>query len=264
MTEAEQQPCRYPEMRDRIALVTGGTSGIGLAAAQGFAREGAVVVLTSRNERRAEEALKTFAKGTTVSWIASDTSDRKSVARLIETVLERHGRLDYAFNNGGSIGGEDIAPIAEMSEESWRRTIDGYLTSVFLCLRHQLPPMLAAKRGVVVNMSSIYGLRGHSIPGGGAYAAAKHGVLGLTNSAARQYAASGVRITAVTPGWVETPPIAEWMNADPKFAAAITGMTPRGRIASPDEVANAVLFLCSDAASAMIGSPLVVDGGFLS
>ena len=179
-------------------------------------------------------------------------------------IRKRHGRLDYAFNNGGAIGGEDIALIGDMSEESWRRTIDGYLTSVFLCMRHQLPVMLAAKAGVIVNMSSIYGQRGHSIPGGGAYAAAKHGVLGLTNSAARQYGASGVRITAVTPGWVETPPIAEWMAADPKFATAITRLTPRGRIASPDEVANAVLFLCSDAASAMIGSPLVVDGGFLS
>ncbi len=264
MAPAGQQVRRYPEMNGRVALVTGGTSGIGLAAAQGFAREGATVVLTSRNEERAQTALKTFEDGTSVSWIGSDASDGQSVARLVQTIIERHGRLDYAFNNGGSIGGEDIAPIAEMSEESWRRTIDGYLTSVFLCMRHQLPPMLAAKRGVIVNMSSIYGLRGHSIPGGGAYAAAKHGVLGLTNSAARQYAASGVRITAVTPGWVETPPIAAWMASDPKFAATITGMTPRGKIASPDEVANAVLFLCSDAASAMIGSPLVVDGGFLS
>ncbi len=251
-------------MKGKVALVTGGTSGIGLAAARGFAREGTTVVLTSRNEKRAQAAIKTFEDGTSAAWIASDTSDGKSVAHLVQTIVERHGRLDYAFNNGGSIGGGDIAPIAEMSEESWRRTIDGYLTSVFLCMRHQLPPMLAAKRGVIVNMSSIYGLRGHSIPGGGAYAAAKHGVLGLTNSAARQYAASGVRITAVTPGWVETPPIAAWMASDPKFAATITGMTPRGKIASPDEVADAVLFLCSDAASAMIGSPLVVDGGFLS
>ena len=264
MTQAGQHVCRYPEMKSKVALVTGGTSGIGLAAAQGFAREGAVVVLTSRNEKRAQAALGTFEKGTSVSWIGSDTSDGKSVARLIDTILERHGCLDYAFNNGGSIGGEDIAPIAEMSEESWRRTIDGYLTSVFLCLRHQLPPMLEARCGVIVNMSSIYGLRGHSISGGGAYAAAKHGVLGLTNSAARQYASSGVRITAVTPGWVATPPIVEWMKTDSKFAATITGLTPRGRIAAPEEVANAVLFLCSDAAAAMIGSPLVVDGGFLS
>ncbi|MDP2332467.1 MAG: SDR family oxidoreductase [Reyranella sp.] len=256
--------CRYPEMRGKVALVTGGTSGIGLAAAQGFAREGAVVVVTSRNEKRAGEALRNFGGDAAVSWVGSDTSDGKSVARLIDAILARHGRLDYAFNNGGSIGSDDIAPIAEMSEASWRRTIDGYLTSVFLCLRHQLPPMLAAKQGVIVNMSSIYGLRGHSIPGGGAYAAAKHGVLGLTNSAARHYAASGVRITAVTPGWVATPPIAAWMAADPAFAATITGLTPRGRLATPDEVANAVLFLCSEAASAMIGSPLAVDGGFLS
>lgn len=264
MAQTDAQIRRYPEMRGRVALVTGGSSGIGLAAAQGFAREGATVVVASRDEARAAAALKTFATDAAVSWIASDTSDGISVKRLVATIVERHGRLDYAFNNGGSIGPEDIALIGDMSEESWRRTIDGYLTSVFLCMRHQIPAMLAAGRGVIVNMSSIYGQRGHSIPGGGAYAAAKHGVLGLTNSAARQYAATGLRITAVCPGWVETPPIAEWMAADPRFAAVITGMTPRGKIAKPDEVANAVLFLCSDAASAMIGSPLVVDGGFLA
>ena len=255
---------RYPEMRGKVALVTGGTSGIGLAIAQGFAREGATVVVTSRNETRAQEALKTFPKDAAVSWIGGDMSDGGSVERLLAAIRDRHGRLDYAVNNGGAIGGEDIALIGDMSEESWRRTIDGYLTSVFLCLRHELPLMLKAGRGAIVNVSSIYGQRGHSIPGGGAYAAAKHGVLGLTNSAARQYAASGVRVTAVCPGWVETPPIAAWMQADPAFAAAITGMTPRGRIAAPEEVANTVLFLCSDAASAMIGSPLVVDGGFLA
>ena len=264
MALASEQVRRYPEMTGKVALVTGGTSGIGLAAARGFAREGACVIVSSRDEKRAQQALASFGKEAAVSWIACDTSDGKSVERLVAMIGERHGPLDYAFNNGGSIGGEDIAPIAEMSEESWHRTIDTYLTSVFLCMRHQLPVMVAAKSGVIVNMSSIYGLRGHSIPGGGAYAAAKHGVLGLTNSAARQYSASGVRITAVCPGWVETPPIAAWMGADPGFAAAITGLTPRGRIASSDEVANAVLFLCSDVASAMMGSPLVVDGGFLS
>lgn len=119
---------------------SGGTSGIGLATAQGFAREGAVVVISSRNEARAQEALKTFARDEQVSWIGGDTSDGKSVERLIGTIQERHGRLDYAFNNGGAIGGEDIALIGDMSEESWRRTIDGYLTSVFLCMRHAWPP----------------------------------------------------------------------------------------------------------------------------
>jgi NAD(P)-dependent dehydrogenase (short-subunit alcohol dehydrogenase family) len=264
MPQPEPHVRRYPEMRGRIALVTGGTSGIGLAAALSFAREGAVVVLTSRNRERAEAALKGFDEGAAASWIACDTSDGRSVAQLIETIRQRHGRLDYAFNNGGSIDNDDIALIGDMSEDSWRRTIDGYLTSVFLCMRHQLPAMLAAGRGVIVNNASIYGHRGHALPGGGAYAAAKHGVLGLTNSAARQYAASGVRITAISPGWVATPPITEWMAADPGFASAITGLTPRGRVAAPEEIANAVLFLCSDAASAVIGSSLVVDGGTLA
>jgi NAD(P)-dependent dehydrogenase (short-subunit alcohol dehydrogenase family) len=255
---------RYPEMDGKVALVTGGTSGIGLAAGQAFAREGAVVVLTSRSEPRAREALKTFGEDDAVSWIGCDTSDGKSVAHLMETIADRHGRLDYAFNNGGSMGNDDIALLGDMSEESWRRTIDGYLTSVFLCMRHELPVMLKAGRGVIVNMSSIYGLRGHAISGGGAYAAAKHGVLGLTRSAALQYASTGVRITAISPGWVATPPIVEWMEADPKFAARITSLTPRKKIATPEEIARSVLWLCSDDAAPMIGSPLIVDGGALA
>mgnify|MGYP003704159059 CR=1 FL=1 len=147
---------------------------------------------------------------------------------------------------------KDIALIGDMSEESWRRTIDGYLTSVFLCLRHQIPAMLPTGRGVIVNMSSIYGLRGHAIPGGGAYAAAKHGVLGLTRSAALQYASKGLRITAISPGWVATPPIAGWMKNDPAFASTITGLTPRGKVATPEEIAQSVLFLCSDGAAAIV------------
>jgi NAD(P)-dependent dehydrogenase (short-subunit alcohol dehydrogenase family) len=255
---------RYPEMQGKVALVTGGSSGIGLASAQAFAEQGATVIVASRDEKRAQAALKTFPAGTKASWIACDASDGKSAETLIARILEQHGRLDYAFNNGGSIGGEDIALIGDMSEESWRRTIDGYLTSVFLCMRHQIPAMLRVGRGVIVNMSSIYGLRGHAIPGGGAYAAAKHGVLGLTRSAALQYASKGLRITAISPGWVATPPIAGWMKNDPAFAATITGLTPRGKVATPEEIAQSVMFLCSDGAEAMIGSPLVVDGGALA
>lgn len=255
---------RYPEMQGKVALVTGGSSGIGLASAQAFADQGATVIVASRDEKRAQEALRTFAAGTKASWIGCDASDGKSVEALLAGILKQHGRLDYAFNNGGSIGGEDIALIGDMSEESWRRTIDGYLTSVFLCMRHQIPAMLKEGRGVIVNMSSIYGLRGHAIPGGGAYAAAKHGVLGLTRSAALQYAPQGLRITAISPGWVATPPIAGWMKNDPAFAATITGLTPRGKVATPEEIAQSVMFLCSDGAEAVIGSSLVVDGGALA
>ena len=255
---------RYPEMRTKVALVTGGSSGIGLAAGQAFAREGATVVLSSRDEARATAALKTFDADSAVSWIGCDATNGRSVTALINEIVRRHGRLDYAFNNGGSIGGEDLGLLGEMSEDSWRRTIDGYLTSVFLCLRHQLPVMLAADRGVIVNMASIYGHRGHAIAGGGAYAAAKHGVLGLTASAARQYASTGVRITAISPGWVATPPIAAWMKSNPDFARTITDLTPRGKVATPEEIAEAVLWLCSDAAGPVIGSALIVDGGALA
>ncbi|MFM8535887.1 MAG: SDR family NAD(P)-dependent oxidoreductase, partial [Acidimicrobiia bacterium] len=255
---------RYPEMQGKVALVTGGSSGIGLASAQAFADQGATVIVASRDEQRAQEALKTFPAGAKVAWVGCDASDGKSVEALIARILGQHGRLDYAFNNGGSIGGEDIALIGDMSEESWRRTIDGYLTSVFLCMRHQIPAMLKASRGVIVNMSSIYGLRGHAIPGGGAYAVAKHGVLGLTRSAALQYASKGLRITAISPGWVATPPIAGWMKNDPAFAATITSLTPRGKVATPEEIAQSVMFLCSDGAEAVIGSSLVGDGGALA
>ena len=251
-------------MQGKIALVTGGSSGIGLAAAREFARQGAIVFIASRDERRAKAALSTFPPGSRVHWTFCDLSDGKSVEALVSAVCAHHDRLDYAFNNGGSMGNEDIALLGDMSEESWRRTIDGYLTSVFFCMRHQIPVMLKAGRGVIVNMSSIYGLRGHAIPGGGAYAAAKHGVMGLTRSAALQYATRGLRITAVSPGWVSTPPIVDWMKSDPEFAKAIVNLTPRGRPASPEEVADSVVFLCSDSASAVVGSTLVVDGGSMA
>ena len=248
---------------DRV-VITGGSSGIGLATVTAFAAEGATVILASRDEKRAKAALRTIKADSNVSWIRCDVSNGKDVAKLCAAIGKKHGGLDYAFNNGGSMGNDDIALLGDMSEESWRRTIDGYLTSVFLCMRHELPVMLKAGQGVIVNMSSIYGLRGHAISGGGAYAAAKHGVLGLTRSAALQYASTGVRITAISPGWVATPPIVEWMEADPKFAAKITSLTPRKKIATPEEIANSVLWLCSDDAAPMIGSPLVVDGGALA
>lgn len=259
MTQGENA-VRYPEMQGKIALVTGGSSGIGLATASAFARQGATVILASRDEKRAEAALETI--GGSASWIPCNVADGASVEALCAEIKARHGRLDYAFNNGGS--GAFFPPVASAPEEAWRKTIDGFLTSAFLCLRHQIPLMLAGGGGVIVNNASVDGLRGYPFPGGAAYSAAKHGVLGLTKSAALEHAATGPRITAICPGWVDTPPVARWMQRDSAVAAEIIRQTPRGRIAAAEEIAAGVLWLCSDGASFMIGSPLVLDGGYMA
>jgi NAD(P)-dependent dehydrogenase (short-subunit alcohol dehydrogenase family) len=251
-------PPIYPGMRNKVALVTGGSSGIGLATARAFARQGARVVIASRKESSAKNALKVLAKGADVRWHATDVTDGKSVARLIDTVMETHGRLDYAFNNAGS--GGRLAPIAAMSEEVWRKTIDGYLTSTFLCMNAEIAAM--ERSGVIVNNASVDGLRGYPLPGGAAYSAAKHGVVGLTRSAALEHAASGPRICAICPGWIDTPPVANWMRRDKNVAAAVIKQTPRGRIGEPEEIAETVLWLCSDAASFAVGAVVAVDGGY--
>jgi NAD(P)-dependent dehydrogenase (short-subunit alcohol dehydrogenase family) len=250
----------YPGMRDKVALVTGGSSGIGLAAARAFARQGARVVIASRKESAAKNALKALAKDGDVQWCAADVADGKSVARLLDSVMRLHGRLDYAFNNAGS--GGRMAPVAKMSEEAWRKTIDGFLTSTFLCMNAEIAAM--KKGGVIVNNASVDGLRGYPVPGGAAYSAAKHGVVGLTRSAALEHATSGPRICAICPGWIDTPPVANWMKRDKDIAAAIVKQTPRGRIGEPDEIAAAVLWLCCDAASFAVGTVLAIGGGYMA
>ncbi len=252
----------YPEMKKKVALVTGGSSGIGLATVAAFAREGATVILASRNEKRAKAALAGL-KGDKkkISWIKCDVAYGKDVEKLCTAIKKKHGRLDYAFNNGGS--GGYVGPVASGDETGWRKTMDGYLTSAFLCLRYQIPLMLEQGAGVIVNNASVDGLRGYPFPGGAAYSAAKHGVIGLTRSAALENAKAGLRISAICPGWVDTPAVARYLK-DPTLKAEILRQTPRGKIASPDEIASSVLWLCSDGAAAMTGSPLIVDGGYMS
>lgn len=252
----------YPDMRGKVALVTGGSRGIGFATARAFARQGVHVVIASRGAARAKSALKALAKDGDVQWIETDVADGKSVARLIDGALRLRGRLDYAFNNGGNGGGG--GPVGAMTEEAWRKTIDGFLTSAFLCMSAEIAAMQKAGGGVIVNNASVDGLRGYPFPGGAAYAAAKHGVVGLTRSAALECAASGPRICAICPGWVDTPPVANWMKRDRAVAAAIVRQTPRGRIGDPDEIAAAVLWLCCDAASFAVGTVLAIDGGYMA
>lgn len=258
----EQPPKRYPEMNGKVALVTGGTTGIGLAAAQAFVREGATVIIASRNEKRAKQALSTFSGAGQVNWTRCDVTDGKDVEKLISSILKDYGQIDYAFNNAGS--GGKMSPVASMSEDAWSKTINGYLTSVFLCMRHELPAMLKAGRGVIVNNSSVDGLRGYPLTGGAAYAAAKHGVLGLTRSAALEHAKDGVRITAICPGWIGTPPVENFIRKNAVVGAQIIAQEPIGRLGTTAEVANGVLWLCSEAASFMVGSPLVLDGGYMA
>jgi NAD(P)-dependent dehydrogenase (short-subunit alcohol dehydrogenase family) len=249
-------------MKGKVALVTGGSSGIGLATAKAFARQGVRVVIASRGKAAATAALKELAGAGDATWQPVDVADGKSVARLIATVMSEHGRLDYAFNNGGS-GGRS-APVAKMTEDAWRKTIDGYLTSVFLCMSAEIAAMKRSSTSVIVNNASVDGLRGYPFPGGAAYSAAKHGVIGLTRSTALEHAVQGPRICAICPGWIDTPPVAGWMKRNKEVAQAIIKQTPRGTIGEPDEIAAAVLWLCSDAASFAIGTVLAVDGGYMA
>jgi len=254
-----QQPV-YPDMAGKVALVTGCSSGIGLATATAFARQGARVMISSRGKSSAQRALRSLSKVGEAQWVEADASDAKSVAKMIATVMKSFGGLDYAFNNAGS--GARIGPIAKASEEAWRKTIDGFLTSAFLCMRAELGVMKAS--GVIVNNASVDGLRGYPFPGGFAYSAAKHGVVGLTRSAALEHARTGPRICAVCPGWIDTPPVAAWMQRDAGVAAEIIRQTPRGKIGDPDEVAASVLWLCSSAASFAVGTILPIDGGYMA
>src|ERR1700730_10262747 len=155
--------------------------------------------------------------------------------------MGEHGGLDYAFNNGGS-GGRP-APVAKMTEDAWRKTIDGLLTSVSLCMSAEIPAMKRSSTSVIVNNASVDGLRGYPFPGGAAYSAAKHGVIGLTRSAALECASSGPPICAVCPGWGDPPPVANLIKRDKAAADAIVKQTPRGRIGAADEIAAAVLWL---------------------
>ena len=245
----------------QVVLVTGASSGIGRTTAVAFGREGARVVLSARRQGQNEEtlALVRAAGGDGVAMTA-DVSKADDVRRLIETAVSRFGRLDCAVNNAGIEGGKAFVPTAEYSEAIWDEVIAVNLTGVFLCMKYEIRQMLAQGRGgAIVNMASVAGLIGTRI--GIGYGASKHGVIGATKAAAMEYAAAGIRINAVCPGVVRTEMTERAFFHSEELGAAMTARHPMGRLVTAEEVAAAVLWLCSDAASFTTGHALPVDGG---
>jgi NAD(P)-dependent dehydrogenase (short-subunit alcohol dehydrogenase family) len=242
---------------DRSVLVTGAGSGIGRATAQLFAAEGARVVAVDQNEADAEKtvALITEAGGDALA-IAADVSSEADCRGMVERTVAAYGKLNIAFNNAG-VGASGFA-VADEEEIAFSRIIDVNLKGVFLAMKYEIPAMLAAGGGAIVNTASVAGLVGER--GIGAYAASKHGVVGLTRTAALDYIGRGIRINAVCPGATRTRILADWFQ-DPKVEQFILSRHPIGRIAEPEEIGRAVLFLASDDASFVVGQALAVDGG---
>jgi NAD(P)-dependent dehydrogenase (short-subunit alcohol dehydrogenase family) len=249
------------EFDGKVALVTGSSSGIGRATALAFAERGAAVALASRRAAESEALARQIVEaGGRALFVQTDVSKSAEVKTLVARTVETFGGLDYAFNNAG-IEGTAFVPVHEYSEDTWDEVIAINLTGVFHCMKHELPPILARK-GAIVNMASVAGLTGTVM--GAAYSASKHGVVGMTRSAAREYAPAGVRINAVAPAVIFTPMAERAFYQDPAIVEKVLSMHPLGRVGTPDEVANAVVWLCSDAASFVTGHALPIDGGLLA
>jgi NAD(P)-dependent dehydrogenase (short-subunit alcohol dehydrogenase family) len=250
-----------PELEGKVALVTGGTSGIGRETAILFAKAGAKVVVAGRRAREGEETVEMVrAAGGDGLFVKTDVSKASEIETLVQRAVEKFGRLDVAFNNAGVEG--VWVPITRQSEEDWDRTIEINLKGVWLCLKYEIRQMLKqGAGGAIVNMSSITGLVG--AVGAAAYSASKHGVIGLTKTAALENARSGIRINAVCPAAVEAP-MAERIFGAPKVHEYVLSCHPIGRFGRPAEIAEAVVWMCSDRASFMTGQSLVLDGGFLA
>jgi NAD(P)-dependent dehydrogenase (short-subunit alcohol dehydrogenase family) len=249
------------ELSGKIALITGGTSGIGREAAVLFAKAGAKVVIAGRREAEGKETLDLIrgAAGEGL-FVQADVSKAADAETLVQKTVEKFGRLDAAFNNAGIEG--HWTPIVEQSEEDWDRTIDINLKGTWLCLKYEIRQMLKqGSGGAIVNMASVVGLMGSA--GAATYCASKHGVMGLTKTAALENARRGIRINTVCPAVIETP-MADRAFADPKFNKFVLDHHPIGRFGRPEEIANAVVWMCSDQASFMTGQSLVLDGGMLA
>ena len=243
----------------KVALITGAASGIGLATAVAFAQAGAAVVLADVDLDTAEQqAKKLVAAGFKAIATRCDVTNEDDAAAMVELCIQTFGRLDVAFNNAGLH--VPMANTADAKASDFELALAVNLRGVWNCLKHELAHMRQQNSGAIVNCSSNSGLAG--IANLGAYTASKHGVLGLTKSAALEYAPLGIRVNAICPGPVETPMVKKAMTTSPEHMAEIIGQIPAGRLGQPEEIANTVLWLCSEQASFIIGQAIPVDGGF--
>jgi NAD(P)-dependent dehydrogenase (short-subunit alcohol dehydrogenase family) len=244
---------------EKVAFVTVAANGIGRAAALAFAREGASVALADVSERGNQETARMIEDlGRRALALKCDVTRVQDVKAALAQTVESFGRLDFAFNNAG-IEPSKPAPTAEYEEAEWNRIIDVNLRGVFLCMKHEIPLILEQGGGAIVNTSSGAGIIG--IRGSPAYTAAKHGLIGLTRAAALDYAAQNIRINVVCPGYIDTPMMNRFTGGTPEGRAKVIAEEPVGRMGKPEEIAAAVVWLCSDTAAFVVGHALVIDGG---
>jgi len=244
----------------KVAVITGGSSGIGRATAIAFAAEGARVAIGARRAAESEETIRQIqAQGGEAIFVQTDVKHADQVKNLMDTAVSRWQRLDYAFNNAG-IGGPAFVAIPDYPEQAWDDVIDINLKGIFLAMKYEIPHMLKSGGGAIVNMSSVAGLIGG--PVGVAYYASKHGVIGATKAAAMEYAQKGIRVNAVCPAVIRTALSEGLFSSDQE--ARVLAMHPMGRFGTTEEVADAVVFLCSNKASYITGHALPVDAGLLA
>jgi NAD(P)-dependent dehydrogenase (short-subunit alcohol dehydrogenase family) len=248
------------DLSGRVALVTGGGSGIGRATALVLGLRGAAVVVADVDEASAEETADLIGASARSGVVRVNVADAESVEHMVAFTLERFGALDCACNVAG-VSGEQKS-FTDHTLADWHRVIDIDLTGVFLCMQHELRPMVEQGRGAIVNVSSAAGVV--AAPGQPQYTAAKHGVLGLTKHAAQEYARAGIRVNAVLPGQTETAPMRAYLDAQPDHGERMMRSLPAGRLATPAEIAESIVWLCSDAASYVNGVSLLVDGGLIA